>query len=156
LVTRYQLAEILEVAPDQVTRMEREGLPVESRGAGSRPSRYLLAKAVPWYLARERDRLAGSAEATSLDAERARLAKAQARRTELDIRRKEGELVPLAEVTEALTSLLATVRARLLAIPSALGPGLAAAASGGPRAAEDLVRQAIESALTELASWRPA
>jgi phage terminase Nu1 subunit (DNA packaging protein) len=156
LVSRFQVAECLGAGPTSVSRWEREGLPVAARGAGGRPSKYSLPDVIRWYVAHERARYEQHADAQNLDAERARLAKVQARKAELDVRQREGELVTVGEVAAVVTEILATVRARLLAMPGALAAPLEAAGrEGGPRAVEAILRDRITGALRELAAWRP-
>jgi phage terminase Nu1 subunit (DNA packaging protein) len=57
-------------------------------------------------------------------AQRARLASAQADLAELKAAEKRGELLPAAEVTAEWSSVLRSVRAGLLAVPSRVGARL--------------------------------
>jgi phage terminase Nu1 subunit (DNA packaging protein) len=157
LVTRPQLAAAFGVHAVTISKWEaHDGLPVEQPGAPGKPSRYSLPAAIAWRLERERAKYATEAGALNLDDERARLAKVQARRVDLDVRRREGELVPWADVTGPLTEILGAIRAHLLALPAALAPLLATAVqTGGPRAGEAVLREHITAALRELVAWRP-
>ncbi len=157
LVTRFQLAETLGVHHITVAKWEREGLPVEQRGRGARPSWYSLPQAVQWWHRREisalEERVSGP---LNLDQERARQANRQAKKLDLEIQRREGELAPVAEMAAVVTEILGATRAGILALPAALAEALTAAArDGGPRAVERALREAITGALRELAAWRP-
>lgn len=133
-----------------------DGLPVARPGGPGRPTRYDLPAIIAWRLVRERAKYEAAAGGLNLDAERAGLAKIQARKTELDVRKREGELAPVADMAAVVTEMLATVRANLLALPSGLAASLdSAAKAGGPRAVEALLRERITGALRELAAWRP-
>jgi phage terminase Nu1 subunit (DNA packaging protein) len=157
LVTRFQVAECLGADPTTVAKWERAGLPVAERGSGGRASKYALPAVIRWYVAHERAKYERETGTLNLDDERARQARAQTRKTELEIRRREGELVAVAEVTALWSELLGTLRATLLALPAALAAPLdATAKDSGPRAVEALLRDRMTSALHELARWRPS
>ena len=113
--------------------------PVEKRG---RESLYYLPEVIAYRLARqEKDQL-------DLTQERARLAKAQANRAELEVAQLEGELMPASAMLSAWENNVVTCRARLLAIPTKL-----AAQLGGlePAEREAAIRDAIYETLNELA-----
>jgi phage terminase Nu1 subunit (DNA packaging protein) len=155
-VTRFQVAAVLGVHHSTVAKLEHDGLPVAERGKAGRPSKYALPAVVPWYIARELERVHTQAGRLDLDDERARLARMQAKRAELDVRQREGELIAVAEVATVWADLLGAVRSRLLALPSGSAMALASAArDGGPRAVEAGLRDRITGALRDLAAWRP-
>jgi phage terminase Nu1 subunit (DNA packaging protein) len=162
-VTRPHLAELLGVNALTISRWEaHDGLPAAVPGGPGRSTLYDVPAVIRWYVERavqaahRNGHGPGASDRPSLDVERAKLAEAQRRRTDLDIRQREGELVPLTEITPVIAEMLATVRARFLAQPAALAESLTAAAkTGGARAVESLLRERQTEALRELADWRP-
>jgi phage terminase Nu1 subunit (DNA packaging protein) len=86
-------------------------------------------------------------EGTRAEAE---LRKEQAKATlaEIQVQRAKGEVVEVADVQQALSELVMTVKARMLGIPGKLGLRFGLAAQ---RLAEDEIRTALE----ELSEYRP-
>jgi phage terminase Nu1 subunit (DNA packaging protein) len=156
LVTRPQLAACLGVHAITISKWEaHDGLPVAQAGGPGRASLYDLPKVIAWYLAREKH-AAKPEGSLDLDTERARQASMQARRTELEIRKREGQLVEADMILAAWTEILTAVRTTLLAMPTASAEDLVVCAEKGPRAVEAFLRERIGVALTEAADWRPA
>lgn len=154
LVTRPQLALAFGVHAITISKWEaHDGLPVEAPGGPGKPSRYSLPKCIAWALERERAKHQGTG-GLDLDAERAKFAAAQRERVQLQNAVRRGELVEVEAVTAVWGELLATVRASLLAMPASLAP-MIATLQGGARAVEALLRDRIEGALQELATWTP-
>lgn len=85
-------------------------------------------------------------ELLDLSQERAHLAREQTRVTELKRRQLEGELIPADIVLDRWSQIAATVRQRLLAIPTKVA-GLAAHRSAGE--VESIVKTEIYAVLTE-------
>jgi phage terminase Nu1 subunit (DNA packaging protein) len=159
-MSRYDLGDALGVNYRTISRWERDGMPVEVPGDHGRPTQYSLPKVVAWRRAREVSLAAGSGEdggRISLEIERAKLARQQARRTELDVRKREGGLVERAVTTAAWDEIVLTIRTRLLALPAELADACTAAAqAGGAAAVEVVLRRAIHDVLTELSRWKGA
>jgi phage terminase Nu1 subunit (DNA packaging protein) len=155
LVTRVQIATVLGVNVTTVSLWEaREGFPVAVPGGPGKPTKYSLPDAVAWYVARKaaKNNGSGGPGGLNLDEERARLAAVQRERVELQNAVRRGELMPVGEVAAVWTEILATVRANLLALPSALAPELARIEE--PHAVAARLREAIYAALTALSRWR--
>lgn len=83
-----------------------------------------------------------------LESERARLAKEQADKTALENQVRRGKLVEVEEVRQLWTDLVAAARARLLAMPSKLGPMLTNIADANVAASR--IRDEVYAALSEL------
>lgn len=90
----------------------------------------------------------------SLDAERARLAHAQAIRTEIEVSKLRGELIEVAAVFRVWGKVVTDLRSRLLAIPTRATPLLIGCRTM-PKIRDELERQ-IHEALNELAAINPA
>jgi len=89
-------------------------------------------------------------EVYNLDAERARLAKAQADKTELEVRELRGEMVRCDEVTETWSAMAGAMRSRMLSIPSKLAAKIADTARRVEF--EDACRALVYEGLSELAA----
>lgn len=84
--------------------------------------------------------------------ERTRLTKAQADKTELEIATMKGQLYPAPLVQTVWNGMIASFRARMLAIPAKAAPICA----GMPVALlEDELRESIYEVLSELADYEP-
>ena len=87
-----------------------------------------------------------------LQNERARLTKLQADRADIQLQEARGEVVRTEDVASTWADLVIAARSRLLAIPTSLTPGILAADS--QNAVTELLRDAIEDALNELADTK--
>lgn len=94
----------------------------------------------------------GTGGEAGLADERARLAGHQADRAEMENMARRRELLPAAEVTEAVTQAFARVRARLLAIPSKAAPQVQALQT--PAEVQERLTELVHEALEELADTR--
>jgi hypothetical protein len=83
-----------------------------------------------------------------LNAERARKAKEEADRLEMQNAQMRGELLPRDDVDAAVVAAFARVRSRMIGIPSKVAPVVAVMES--PAEVEDAVRKAVYEALKEL------
>ena len=109
--------------------------------------RYKLAAVVAHLYARERTGL-------DLNDERAKLAVLQQEKLQLEIAELRGDLVRASEVESRWQEVLATMRAKLLALPSKL-----AVAIGAPdrlQVAQDRAQALVHEALSELAAGHVA
>jgi phage terminase Nu1 subunit (DNA packaging protein) len=155
-LTRPQLAELFGVHEITITKWQREGMPIEVRGGPGKAALYHAPTVMAWWRARELGRLGGSGGPVSLEVERARLARVQTQKAELDLQAREGQLASVAEIGRTWTAITAAIRTRLLALPRALAERAAQAAQErGATGVERVVHEAVREALTELAAWTP-
>jgi len=91
-------------------------------------------------------------EFLDLNQERARLARAQREKTELENAEKRGELVHRTHMAAVMGRALTAFRARLLAASSKLAPRVN---PGNPNLARDLIDRELNEALAELADFDP-
>ena len=137
-----QIAALFNVAPRTVREWGEKGLPRNADGT------YNGRECVAWYVAYV------SGDDLDLNRERARLAKAQADKTEQENEVRRGELIPTEAVLQQWTDVLAAVRAKLLAMPSKLGPQLTNVSDAAIVAAA--IKSVVYEALGELVAWQPA
>src|SRR5262249_47996595 len=88
--------------------------------------------------------------ALDLDHERARLAKAQADKTEMENAIRRGEIADLQTIGEEWARLLTAFRARLLASASKLAPHVN---PENPNLARDLIEREMHEILSELSAY---
>jgi len=139
------IAKLLMITPRRLQQLAKEGhVPKAERG------RYELVAAVQGYVRFLRDRaVAGDAGGGGEAQDRVRLVRARADIAEFEARRLEGELVPVEEVGEAWSEMVARFRARMLALPSKAAP--VAAAEERAEVVHDIIETFIHEALAELA-----
>lgn len=110
IVTRAQLARLLAIVPDRVTKLVAEGMPVHTTGGGrGRETRIDLATALPWLWQRKTG---------SFDDARSRYYTARADAEEFDLRVASGKVLDADAAGRAWCDLCTIVRVRLLAVPS--------------------------------------
>jgi len=156
VVTRKGVSELFGVHMMTVTKWEREGLPVHTRGTRGRPSLYSMPDCIKWFT--EREVRARGGEGTSSLSPIEQRALLDAKRTEdldLRIRLRKGELVEVEEAARDLANVAGATKARLRRIPNGEADRLVAACHGRANcrpAVSKVLAEAIDDALRELAA----
>lgn len=145
LVTRAQAAAALGVEPNRINKWASDGAPVAVRGSRGHSAYYDLEALRKWLAERGRPQ---QNDAVSLGAARARLAVAQALKWERENLVRSGELVERTQVVSEGQTVLAALRAKLLAVSR-----LAVMRGVVTRDNEAGLHSLIVDALRELARW---
>jgi len=140
-LTQQQLAAVFGVTPRTVRDWTAAGMPRNADGS------YQARACIDWHVARKL-----GPDGLDLNAERARLAKAQADKTEIENEVRAGRLLEQDRVIREVGDMLAAFRARVLAIPGAVAQRVPHHLAGRVQAE---LRRLIHEALTELADYRP-
>jgi len=114
-VNTERMGALLGVTARTVTELARKGvIPRAGRG------RWDPGEVVPAYCRHLREQAAGRGDGLGLDltAERAKLARAQTARAELEMARIRGELVDAQAVGLKYTAMVSAAKSKLLAVPS--------------------------------------
>jgi phage terminase Nu1 subunit (DNA packaging protein) len=142
MLTKAAAARLLEVDPTQVARWVARGMPLTSE-----------KRVREWHAANVRTRRgavpdddAGVQEPRNW---RERRDKALALTEELNLAERKGELIDRKVVMATWGGLVASFRARMLAIPSKVAPQIAG--PGKVQHVEDLIAAAVHEALAEVA-----
>jgi phage terminase Nu1 subunit (DNA packaging protein) len=147
-VNQLELAEIFAVDRNTLAGWTRAGMPVAHRGRGSRGHQYDVGGCVRWLRARERAEyeraLAVAKAASPVLAARARKWTADARRSELEVKKREGELVLLADYERAEAGRIVLARNHLLGLPTRAKQRLPHLSTADVRAIDELVRESLE------------
>lgn len=147
LLTRQQIAEVMGVDPGTITRWERDGMPVAKRAPRGQPSLFDPAAVQQW-----RDDISAvkmlAQSGLSLEAERARLTRAQAEKVERENLRRAGELVPRDEVSRAGQAFCSAWAAKVRGIPRRMTQ-----AGFITRDQEPIVSKICREILIEISSW---
>jgi phage terminase Nu1 subunit (DNA packaging protein) len=130
------------VSPQSLDGWVSRGCPCERRG---RALMFYLPEVVAW-----RDARRAPDDDLDLTAERARLAKEQADKTEMENKRIRGESVPAAHAVTMLEKIITAFRSKVLSIPTKAAPLV----HGCKNLAEtrDQIEAALFDALNELAN----
>ncbi len=163
LFTRREVAAAFGVSPLRITKWTAAGMPVADRGQRGKQSRYDVAAVVAWRIETEVERRApvvssgGRAVAAGMNLgdERAKLARVQTRKAELEMRTREGELLETTDVVRLLALAVLAIRSGILRLPTTIAPALVACVQrgGGPPEVTALLRPACQDLLRELAAW---
>lgn len=114
IVTAGELCDWLGISANRVNALARDGVIPRVRN-----KRFNLKRAIRAYAQHLRDGQTGRlASNPDLQAEKLRLARANAEKVELANAKVRGALIPVAEVESAWTAVLRDVRAAMLAIPA--------------------------------------
>lgn len=150
LVTRRDLAPLMNVHMQTVVKWEQQGMPIAKRGRAGKPSLYRVADVRAWLDSREE-----AAQRTGLvdvAQERANKERAQARLAEQTFQMRQRDLLPRAEVEKVWAAEQAAVRTKLLAIPQAYADRVFRAGTlDGVGGVEQALKEAVYEALRELA-----
>ena len=124
LVNVERVAAALNVGARRVQQLVNEGMPRESRG------QYDAVKCMLFYIRylqqalEEKEVPVRGGLYTTESEERTRLLRADADLREIELAKKRGQLVSLADHEKRATDLVLTVKARLMSIPPRLAPEL--------------------------------
>jgi hypothetical protein len=148
LIGRRDLAKKFGVTPRRITLWASDGMPVAKGGGPGREARYKLADVLAW----REQRKANDNSASSVSQERAKLFDVQRRRAEIEIRRREGELLDRVDVERVWTERITQAKGRAREIPRAVAGAIVTAvlAGGGEGAVQKILLAAIDDALREL------
>jgi phage terminase Nu1 subunit (DNA packaging protein) len=119
-----KVASALNLTEQRVQQLVHEGLPREGRG------QYDPVKCLLWYVRYLQKALEKKAVPTLEGGfvgereERVRLLRADADLREIELAKERGQLVALPDIEAALTDLVLTTKARIMAIPPRLAPEL--------------------------------
>jgi phage terminase Nu1 subunit (DNA packaging protein) len=144
IVNKRQLASVFGVSEETITQWMKAGMPVRTQRKGTRGNEYETADCIRWYVARD----SGGDRALDLTQERARLAKAQADKTELEAAELRGDLARYEDISSHWTRQSTACKSRLLVIPSKVAPRVRAAATDMDAAS--IIQSEICEALEEL------
>lgn len=153
LLNTEQMAALLDLSPQRLRELTRRGT-VPKAGHG----RYHPAEAVPAYCRHLREMAAGRAadgEGLDLVEERAKLARAQRLKTELDIAATRRALVPAADAAEQGRRLAGILVAALDNLPDRLADDLAGMTD--PHAIDRRIREETCALILDIraAHWNP-
>jgi terminase small subunit / prophage DNA-packing protein len=140
-LSQAQIAALFGVAPRTVREWHEKGLPRKGNGTYDAP------ECVAWYVAY------CTGDDLDLNREKARLAKAQADKTEMANAVQRGELVPQERAREDVGEYIDACRKRLTNVPSHVEQQLDAETA---RRVVPIVRERIYEAVAELRDWRPS
>lgn len=148
--TKAELAESLNVSLTTVTNWVRNGCPFVTRGTKGKAWVFDLADVVTWRQERAVEQALGDTSTLSIDEARRRKVSAEAAMMELDLSKRRGEVVEIADVAEMVGEDYANVRAKLLSLPAKLAPVLAT--ESDIAACQGLLEAGISEALDELST----
>lgn len=154
LLTRRELARALGVHLQTITKWENDGMPVAQRGSRGVPSRFNREVVERWRtaVAKAKARPRATGDINSLEVERARRERAQARFLEQKLLVLTRDLLPRADVERTWAQHVTAVRTKLLALPVALADRIHRAARlNGVASVERALSDAIRDVLRELA-----
>lgn len=145
LLTRPQLAEALGVTAGTITRWERDGMPVARRLSRGKSTLFDQAAVEAWRAATEAEQ-AGS---LSLAEERAKLAKKQGEKLDLELSVRRGELVEVEAVIQANQATVKGWSAKVRGLPRRMVNAGVITASQEAAAAK-----VCRELLDEIAAWK--
>lgn len=154
LVTRRELANLLDVTMSGVAKWEQAGMPVFKPGRKGIPSLYFVTDVKRWLDAREKK--ARESGTYDVARERARKEKAQAVLAEQTFAIRGGDLVPRDQVEKVWAAEVTAVRAKLLSWPATISDRLYREATlNGLPGVERTIKAAVDELLLELSKPTP-
>jgi phage terminase Nu1 subunit (DNA packaging protein) len=146
-ITRDQLATLLGLKSATIAGLVKKGI-LETRGRNA----YSRTDCVQRYCAYLRASAIGRPSSDAkLNAQKERIAKAQAEKLEIANAKSRGELLPVGDVRAEWLGIISDLRARMLAVPSRVAASLSL---DPPTTAK--IDSEIIAALTEISETSPA
>ena len=152
-VNAEKIAKALNLTEQRVHQLVREGLPKEGRGL------FDPVKCMLFYI-RYLQRALKKKSVPTLDGgfvgereERVRLLRSQADLSEIELFKQRGQLVAIQDVERAMTDLMLTTKARILAVAPRIAPDLVGVTSRV--IAHAIVENALKEALLSLSKQGP-
>lgn len=152
LVTRRQLADVLGVHMQTITKWEREGLPIAERGRRGRPSRYDLGAIRAWRQAKEAAGASGGSAFQQYQAAHARQRSALAELAELQLEERRGRLVDAQVMHTKITDVIVRSRTKLLGVPSKAKLALPHLTTADVLTIDRIMRESLEDLASMLTS----
>lgn len=143
LVKKAELIQLLNIGMSQLRNYETAGMPIARRGGGKTPSLYKVSDVMDWIENK------GNSNPT-LAAAKLRKLEAEASLAELELQKERGMLIEIVEVTRIVEKEYATVRAKLLALPSKVSGIIYSLQT--QREVTDILDEHIREILTELSA----
>ena len=154
---REKLAALFGCSLRNIDAMRRQGLPGTAPRAPGDQWEFDSAEVLAWVKARERNAAIGEIANSPVTGTGESFIEAQRRKEcalaslrELEFTQKSGRLVTLEDVERVWNQLTQTLRARLLSLPTKLGPSLAMESSTQKCVA--LIQAELHAALEEIAT----
>lgn len=149
LVTRRELAQLLNRHMTCITKWEQAGMPVFEPGRKGKASLYSVADARKWLT--EREKSARENGTLNVAQERARKERAQAILAEQTVAIRARDLVPADQVEKAWAAEFSAVRAKLLSWPTTISDTVYREAKlNDLEGVERVIKAAVEELLLEL------
>ncbi len=154
-LSKAELAAVFGVSLPTIEAWLKRGLAYKQRGSRGQPWAFHLPDCIAWRIEDEISRRIEQADGQALDLnyERARLAKAQATKTEREIAIMDRKLIPAERVESVWGGMIAAFRSRMLALPSRVAPQVAA--ENDPHVVDAMLTDVCHEALTELSEYDP-
>jgi phage terminase Nu1 subunit (DNA packaging protein) len=147
-VNKVDVAELLGVSTVAIGQWVAKGCPFVQKGGQGKSWVFDVPEVVAWRERQVAQQAVGDTKSLDLDEARRRKLAAEAAMSELDLAKRKGELIEIEEVAAVVGDDYANVRAKLLSLPTKLGPQLIGVEE--PAEAMKLVERAVTEALEEL------
>lgn len=156
LVNKQELSEIIGYSPRTLTEWQKNGMPIKVDSGRGASNQYDTESVIRWFVDREISKLTidENGRVHDYEAERARLTHHQANKTQLEEDVLRGTLIPGDVVMSVQGDMVSSFRAKMLAIPTKAAH--AVIGLDDMSEAQDILKQFIYEALTELADYDPA
>ena len=146
LLNQRQIAEIMGVSTETIRNWVSSGCPTRPGSGGVKL--YLPSEVIAWREDRIKRAALDSVELTDVEEAKRRKLAAEASMAEIDLATKRGDVANITVIADEVGSALASCRARLIGVGSAVAPRLSIAANAAEMRA--IVDEAIYAALEEI------
>jgi phage terminase Nu1 subunit (DNA packaging protein) len=150
VVTKQKLAQLFGLSGASIDKAFANGAPVIAKGNKKQGWQINSAAFFAWYTRWKVESVTGDPDAMDFEKAKTRVQIATAERIERENRKKERELVPIADVITVLAEEASNVRSHLMTVPGRLA--VTVAAESDPVACEALIQDEINLALANITS----
>lgn len=153
LVSTIELVNLLGVHRNTVHEWVAQGCPtaVKAKRGDRGGHKFLLSDVIEWHKSRAVIQATGSNELMSADEAKRRKLMAEAGLQEIELAKKKGDVIELAEVERKLSSSFAIVRSNMLKVPDRTAIRLIGETDESR--IKQIIREEVSQALEALANW---
>jgi len=151
LITTTEMSALLGVHKNTIHEWVSQGCPTAVRATRGHANQFMLSDVLEWHKSRAVIAATGSNDLMSADEAKRRKLMAEAGLQEIELNKRKGEIIELAEVEKKLSNTFAVIRSNMLKVSDRTSIRLIGETD--ETRIKKIIREEINQALEALSSW---